>query len=176
MIINWLMSSSNFHAHHVYRLAKYWLTFTFNCLVKLTSQLASLVLEIRPTTKYDLLFSKSPVFLSELALDILISSFLIVSSRVFLTDSFWSCFCCSSRAFSFTITQLPLSQTIDLFLLPVCKACAQCITCCSTVLSFASATFERNHERLLWWTDLGSNKMLNSYWNVTSLRIDRVCW
>lgn len=51
--------------------------------------------------------------------------FLVISRRVSLTDSFWSCFCCSSRAFSFNVAQPSFSQTLALFLVLTHSVSAQ---------------------------------------------------
>lgn len=56
--------------------------------------------------------------------------------RLSLTDSFWSCFCCSSRSFFFVFIAYP-----------------QCLcTWCHTVLSFVGAAWRKNWG--VWWKDV----------------------
>lgn len=91
---------------------------------------------VAPTTEYGL-FCERAVFFDRI--DVGYVNFLIISRRVSLADSFWSCFCCSSKAFSFTFNHPSFPKTLDLFLLRTHSACAQFVTWFHTVLSFDDA-------------------------------------
>lgn len=103
VMANWLMPPLNLHSHYMLR-------------VNVTTVNSQILGDLGCW----LAISQATVFFVWIGVGY-VNFLLLITRRVPLTDSFWSCFCCSPKAFSFNIIHPSFPQT--LLTVPVCTIC-----------------------------------------------------